>query len=211
MYKYSKMVMDDKINFLNKYKYDKKYRDEYNEKNVMNDILYLIDNYIVKNKENILGTVDYDLDVSKDKLTFVKSYLLEFDIFCSLYGEGKIGNDVLRKVFGNRFNYLLYLYNITRYEGLDYLDDDDRKRIDVAFNYLFSNLTAISIINRDKDKKFRNYIFSGYNNYEEILSNININEDMVNYEEEFNIFLDNYNLNNILNLKKSFGKKLKKH
>ena len=210
MYKYSKMVMDNKLDFLNKYKYNTKYCNDYKEKS-LNDLVFLVDNYIVKNRNGIFGTIDYDLDVSKDRLTFVKSYLVEFDIFCSLYEEGKIGYDVLRNVIGNRLNYLLYLYNITRYEGLDYLDDDDRKRIDVAFNYLFSNLVAINIINHDMNKKFRSYIFSGSNNYEEILSSINIDEDMINYEKEFNDFLDNYNLNNVLKMKKNIGKILKRY
>ena len=80
----------------------------------------------------------------------------------------------------------------------------------MSFNYLFSNLYAITIINHDKNNRYRDMILSGNNNYEDICFNCNIDMNSVNYEEEFNMFINNYNLNKSLEVKKIFKKKFKK-
>ncbi len=242
MYKFAKIVKDGKLDFLNRYKYEKEFVDkdpsfdnddlqlfinfiDYNEypydmdyrellkkKNSIIPLKFhdVVNDYVYKNAKELFGKVDMFEDISNDDLTFVKSFLVELDSCCSLYDTYEIDNYSLTQLLRGEFNNMLYYSNIFKYEKLDYLSDGDKFRANCAFNYLFSNLLAITIINHDYDKKFRDLIFSGNNNYKEICSYVNIDIDNINYEKEFNTFINNYELKNILNEKKSKRKILKK-
>ena len=194
-------VIDEEYNNVIKEMYDSKYI-KFND---------FVDNFISYYSDKIFGNVNILEDVYNDKLSFVKRFLMEFDVICSLYDTYDIDNYNLKILVGNRLNNLLYCLNIFKYEKLDYLDEGDRDRVDVDFNYLFSMLEAITIINHDKEKKFRDLLFNGSNNYEDILSNINVDDNNIEYEDEFYNFIYNYELYGALNLKKFRVKKFKKY
>ena len=202
------------VNFIdyNEYPMDKDDRELLKKKNLRIPLKFknLIGDYVYKNRESVFGEVDLSNDISNDNLTFVKSFLIELDACCSLYETCEIDNYSLTELLREDFNNMLYYANIFKYEKLDYLDNGDRSRANYAFNYLFSNLTAITIINHDDDKKFRDLIFSGNNNYKDMLAAIKIDIDSVNYEKEVNNFIYNYELKNIFEEKKSNRKVLKK-
>lgn len=175
------------------------------------NINYIVSGYINHNFNSMFGEINPSNDIKNNKLSFVKSHLFLFDTLCSLYDSCELDKDEFSMLMGENLNYMLFLFNILKYEKLNYLDDYDRERIDLAFNYLFSGLTAIAIINHDLEGNFSKKMFNGNNDYVNILSDANIDPNNINYENEFNDFIYSYELNNSLNLKKSKKKLLKRY
>ena len=241
MYKYSKYLCDDKVDFLKNYKSNMNGKSSLlrgdNKNNleiflnfinnnsyyILNkhkngidscwnysslDLLSIVDDYILEHVDDITGDILVLDDIRRDKLSFVKTYLVEFDAFCSLYDNGDINYSVFKEFVMDKINYLLFLRNIIKDEKLDYRDDYERYRIDLANNYLFSILDAMVLINNDTSKNFRKYIFTGNNDYYKMFDNIDINN--IDYNKEFNKFISNNDLEGLFIFKNGIKRVLKR-
>lgn len=165
--------------------------------------------YVKYYYESIIFNAIPNRDVEMNNLSFVKVFLFLYDALCTLYESCEIDSEVFNKLIGESLNDLLFSYNTIYFKNLDSLDGVDKDRVNLVVNYLFSALTAISIINHDEDKKFRKKMFSGNNNYKLIGIDCGV-LDNINYEKEFNKFIHSYEIKIPINSDEKTNSSLKK-